>query len=118
MYKIAEELDISRLKHQNITQISFGLSYILLTLNNSSIQFSGPFIFKFDGKVYETEEVYPVVSDFGLLNLLEKKIEEIICDDERVSLTLEFSEGSFLLLKSNEMYECFEINIDGKRYIV
>lgn len=118
MYKIPEEVDITKFKNQTLSQLTFGLNYILLTFNNFSIQFSGQFYFRFDGKDYEKEEVYPVYSDYGLLNLLEKKIEAIYCNEERSSLTIEFGENSFLTLKSSEMYESFELNIEGKRVIV
>src|SRR5690606_37321205 len=118
MYKIPEEIDITKLKNQILSQITFGLNYILLTFNNSSIQFSGQFFFRFCEQDYEKEEVYPVHSDYGLLNLLEKKIEAIYCNEERSSLTIEFGENSFLVLKSSEMYESFELNIEGKRVIV
>jgi hypothetical protein len=118
MYKLPEEINITKFKHQIVVQISFGLNYILLSLTNYSIQFSGPFLFRYGEKEYERDEVYPVNSDLGLLNLLEKKIEAIYCNSERTSLTIEFGKNSLLSLKSNEMYESFEINIDGKRIIV
>lgn len=118
MYRLSEELDVTKLNDKIISQISFGLNCIVLISDNCSIQFSGPFLFKFDGKIFEREEVYPISSDFGLLNLLEKKIDKIYCNDERTTLTIEFGEDLFLILKSNDMFECFEIDIDGRREIV
>jgi hypothetical protein len=118
MYKIAEDINLNSLKNLIISQISFGLNYILLSMDDSSIQFSGPFLYKYNGMQFERDEVYPVNSDFGLLNLLEKEIEDIYCNDERTSLTIHFGDDFILCLKSNEMYESFEMNIDGKRVIV
>jgi hypothetical protein len=118
MYRIPERIDINKFKGLSLSQLAFGLNYILLVFDNCSIQFSGQFLFKFDGQEYEREEVYPVNSDFRLLNLLEKKIENIHCNQERTSLTIYFSQDSFLCLKSNEMYESFELNIEGERVII
>ncbi|HRK59396.1 MAG TPA: hypothetical protein PLI74_07120, partial [Candidatus Kapabacteria bacterium] len=80
MHKLSEEIDIALLKNQTVSHISFGINYILLSLDASSIQFSGPFTFKTEEKEYEREEVFPVKSDFGLLSLLEKGIESVYCN--------------------------------------
>jgi hypothetical protein len=118
MYKIPESLDINKFKGKTLSQIAFGLNYILLMFDNCSIQFSGQFLFKFEGQEFEREEVYPVNSDFKLLNLLEEKIESIYCNQERTTLIIYFTKDSFLSLKSNEMYESFELNVEGERVIV
>jgi hypothetical protein len=118
MYKIPKEIDVSTLKNEVVSQISFTLDHIFLSLNNSAIQFSGPFIFKFNGIEWKQEDVFPVNSDFGLLNLLGKKVQEIFCNNERTDLNIEFEDNLFLKLESNNSYECFELNIDGKRIIV
>lgn len=118
MYRIPERVDIDKFKGQTLSQIAFGLNYILLMFDNCSIQFSGQFLFKFEGREFEREEVYPVKSDFMLLNLLEEKIESIYCNQERTTLVIDFTNDSFLSLKSNEMYESFELNINGERVIV
>lgn len=118
MYKIPESLDFKKFKGQTLSQIAFGINYVMLTFDNFSIQFSGQFVFKFSGQEFESDEVYPVSSDFKLLNLLEEKIESVYCNLERTSLTIYFPKDSFLSLKSNEMYESFELNIEGERVIV
>jgi hypothetical protein len=118
MYRLSEEIDICILEDQVLSQISFGINYIQLSFNNSSIQFSGPFLFKSGEQKHERDEVFPINSDFGLLFLLEKKIQSVNSNEEKTSLTLKFDENLFLVLKSNEMYECFEINIAGTRVIV
>ena len=118
MYTIPEGIDIPAYKNQTLSQISFGLNYILLTFNEFTVQFSGYFFLKIDGQEVESEEVYPVLSDYGLLKLLEKKIENIYCNKDRSSLMIEFGENTSLLLKSNALYESFELHIAGKRIIV
>ena len=118
MYKIPIDIDILKLQNDVVSQITFGMNYILISFNKGSIQFSGSFLFQFESKIYQRDEVYPVDFDFGLLKLLEKKIKNIFCNKERTSLTIEFEGNLVLFLKSDEMYESFEINIDGRRVIV
>lgn len=118
MYKIPEEVQIEQFKDQVISEISFGLSYVKLFLDHCYIQFSGQFSIDNNGMQIDLNEVYPVNSDFGLLNVLEKKIIESKCNVERTILTLEIENNFTLTLFSDDNYESFEIIIDGKRIIV
>ncbi len=118
MYKIPEDFNVNSIKNDIISQIAFGLNFITLFFSNGLIQFSGSFSFLYDSRKHEYEEVYPVQDDFGLLNLLEKRIVQVSVNNERNVLILEFETGAILELISNKEYESFRLNIDGKEIIV
>jgi len=118
MYKIPNDLEIVKLKNELISQVCFGLNHIILFFSKGSIQISGSFSVCINGVTFSYLEVYPVNNDFGLLHLLEKRIVNVNIKDERTSLRLEFEGGIILNLKSNELYESFEINFDGRRVII
>ncbi len=113
MYKIPESFDISVLKSEIINQIAFGLNFVTLFFNKGFIQISGSFSFRYLGKQFNYYEVYPVKNDFGLLQILEKKITDVTLANNREELKIEFEGGVILCLMGNEMYESFIINIDG-----
>lgn len=75
MYKIPESFDISVLKSEIVSQIVFGLNFVALFFNKGYIQISGSFSFGYFGKQFNYDEVYPVKDDFGLLQILEKKLQ-------------------------------------------
>ena len=118
MYSLPKDINLEKIKNETISQIAFGINYVLLVFTKSSIQFSGPFSFKSKGRIETRDEVYPVDFDFGLLQLLEHKITHINCSSERTSIVIVFEDGSELSILSSEMYESYEINMDGERIIV
>ncbi len=118
MYKIPVDLEIIKFKNERINQITFGLNVIILFIGKNFIQFSGSFLLQVKGETFYHKEVCPVKNDFGLLQLLELKITNIYTNDERDILLLDIEGDIVLKLLSNEMYESFEINIDGRRIIV
>ena len=118
MYKIPKDIDFKNLNQQTLSHITFAPNYVLLNFDNFSIQFSGHFEISNDSQQISKNEVYPVDTDFGLLSLLGSKIDSIDCDTERSSLTIKFPGNYVLYLGSNDLYESFEMNINGKRVIV
>ena len=118
MYKIPVEIKLSELVNELINQISFGYNYVILSFEKGSVQFSGPFSIEYNGLTTEYGEVYPLKGDFGLLQFIENRITHIDTNEERNCLIIEFENKGKLCLKSNEMYESFEININGERIII
>lgn len=114
MYKIPENFDISVLKDEVINQIAFGLNFITLFFNKGFIQITGSFSFTFSGKQKNYNEVYPVVNDFGLLRILEKKVTNVSLNANRDVFIIKLEDGLTLCLKGNEMFESFMINVNGQ----
>jgi hypothetical protein len=73
---------------RNIFYISFRLNLVTLLFNKGFIQFSGKVSFKYLVYTKKYEEVYPVISDLGLLRLLEKTIIDAQIDASRVILKM------------------------------
>lgn len=118
MYRIPTDVDLNKLLKKRVTQISFGLNYVLISFDEISIQFSGPHEIGFHHTKTQRDEVFPANSDNGILNFLERTVEQVTCNNERTSLTLNFGIDMYLVIASNKQYECFEIFIDGKREII
>lgn len=115
MYKIPENFDIQGVKNEVISQITFSLNVISLHFGKGFIQFSGAFSMLYnDGQKVTYEEVYPVYNDYKLLELLEKKINEISTNERRTDLIITFEGNNVLCLNGDENYESYLINIDGK----
>ena len=119
MYKIPDYFKISCIKNNVISQIAFGINFITLFFNKGFIQFSGSFSVQFNNQRFDYDEVYPVQNDYGLLKLLlEKEIVNVLTNERRNSLVLEFDGKIILELNGNEEYESFRLNLDGFEIIV
>lgn len=117
MYKIPSDFNSERLCGQTITQICYGINTISIMIDIGYIGFEGSFVFKNNGERVEVDEIYPA-KDWGLLNLLEKKITNIEIDSERTILTLHVEDNMLLSLIGTPFYESFSVKIDGKEFIV
>ena len=118
MYRIPDDFNLINIKNEVIIQIAFGLNFITLFFSKGFIQFSGSFSFYDKGQKYDYEEVYPVQDDYNLLKLLEKKITQVITNEDRNVLILEFEDKIILKLIGSESYESYTLNIDGKEIII
>lgn len=118
MYKIPLEFDVNTLKGQLIIQIAFGLNYIIFLFDNGFVQLSGSFSIYFNNRKTKYNEVFPVTSDLGLLNLLEKQIIKAEVNENRSTLILEFEAGTTLELIGNEEYESYRIKMNGQEFII
>lgn len=103
---------IKKLEGKIITQVSFSLNTILLFFSEGYIQISGGYSVQAKGKSHIIDEVYPVKSDNGLLNLLELSIKRIEIDDDNKCLKLFFDNKVELNLLSDDHYESLLIKID------
>jgi hypothetical protein len=113
MYRIPENYNIDALIGETIFQIAFGLNFITLFFNGGYIQLEGAFATTFDNNTREYDEVYPVKSDFGLLQLLEHKIVGVKVNSNRDVVSLLFENGSSLKLIGNENYESYVISLSN-----
>ncbi len=113
MRKVSKSFDVSILRNEIIIQVAFGLNYVLLLYSKGFIQFSGCFSIEQNSDQDNYDEVYPVKSDLGLLQLLEKKITSISLNEKSKKLNLKFEDGISLCLIGNERYESFIIKNDN-----
>jgi len=119
MYKIPVDFNLDVLKGATINQISFGINLIVIFIEKVGfISIDGSFSFMFENNKTYYEEICPNKSDFGLLNLLEKKIVEIIVSEDRENLTLNFEDNVTLTLIGNKMYETYRLNFNGREIII
>ena len=119
MYQIPHDFEITTLRNEVISHIAFGLNVITIFFHKGLlIQFSGPFSIHYEGKTFSFEEVCPVSNDFGLLQLLEKKIIDVSINEARTTLSLTFETEVIVSLLSDEWYESFEIHINERRIII
>jgi hypothetical protein len=118
MYKIPTDFNLRKIENERISQIAFSLNSVSLFFNDGFIQFSGSFSLFYQNQESNYYEVYPVRTDYRLLNLLEKKIEKISVDDERTILIIKFEDEIILKLIGMKEYESYKININQKEIIV
>lgn len=119
MYLIPEDFDSMLLENSFITQISFSVNTISLFFEEIGyITIEGNFSFERKGQKMEYKDIFPIRSDFGLLNLLEKKLINLDIIDERSGLKLEFEDNMVVYLVGIDNYETFKINIKGKEIVI
>ncbi|MFA6572077.1 MAG: hypothetical protein WCT77_12665 [Bacteroidota bacterium] len=123
MYKIPIELDLKIFLNTNIGQICNTVSTITFFFERNSeetgrvhigfINISGRFILEYKRKKnkYDT---FPLINCGLLLNLLEAIVIDIYTDSSRSELTIVFENGYKLTLINNEMYESYELSINGQ----
>lgn len=112
MYTLSKEYDLTRLQGAIVQQVCFTKNNISLLLANIGfITIEGRFTL-FDGKGNKSEfDVYPVDKDFGLLNLIEQKIEKAVTNEVRSDLILTFDNEHVLVLIGDENYESYSIKV-------
>ena len=118
MYKIPQNNNYFTLNGKKIIQITFGLNFVTLFFENGFIQFSGAFYVENNRKSKNYDEVYPVNSDYGLLEFLDKEVVNVSILENNEALGLDFQDNFKLILKSNEFFESFVNNIDGHEDII
>ena len=112
MYTLSKEYDLTRLQGAIVQQVCFAKNNISILLGNVGfITIEGRFTL-FDDKGNEFRfEVYPVDKDFGLLNLLEQKIDKVVTNEERSDLIFTFDNEQVLVLIGDENYESYSIKV-------
>ncbi|ATL45715.1 hypothetical protein COR50_00250 [Chitinophaga caeni] len=119
MYFIPKEFDFSQLKGDYIQQICFSINNIVLFLERKgSIKMEGRFTLSDEHGNLCIYETYPVNKDFGLLKLLEQRIEELNTNETRSDLIISFENGFVLKLLGEEGYESYTLNIGEDRIII
>ena len=119
MYKIPTNYNIEKLRGAIVETISFSPNTIVISFgNNGLIAIEGFFSFSLDSKKNEYTELYPIKSDFRLLNLLGLAVTNLIINKNRNSLVITFDKNCELELNSNEMYESFKIKVKGNEQII
>jgi hypothetical protein len=117
MYKIPENFNISQLKGEVIFQIAFGLNFVSLFFDKGYINIEGSFFISINNQKNQFN-VYPIQNDFGLLQLLEKKIIEAETNIERDRLVLLFENEYSIELVGDIGYESYTIRIGEDEIIV
>ncbi len=120
MYKIPLNFDIQKLKEKQVQQICFSINSITISFGidefiNIETDFS---IIDKLGKCQVTSQLYPIASDYGLLQLLEKSIIDVATNELRDVLTLGFEEGMIIKLHGNPSFESFVIKLGSEKIIV
>lgn len=118
MYKIPTGFKSDILKGELISQITFGLNFIMFFFDKGYIQLSGKFSVDFGNEKFYYEEVYPVTNDFGFLRLLEKSIIGTDIDANRNILTLVFEDAVTLHLIGNSEYESYKVKVNEEEFVV
>jgi hypothetical protein len=115
MNEAPEKNYINKIVNKTISSVSYGLNVITLGFSNGNIYFSGSFMISFKNKRFLYDEVFPVTNDFGLLELLEKRIVKVNNIDDGICFS--FENECSLELYCNEYYESFTLNIEGVEFI-
>src|SRR4051794_22001106 len=118
MYQFPDSFDIKQFNGAIIQEIYFSASTVsLITGHSRWFMFTGRFIFN-DCQEEIEFEVYPVVSDFGLLKLVGQTIEKIVIDELDSSLLIYFGNKMTLNLLSSRNYESITIKFDDHDIII
>ncbi len=115
MYQLDVNFDLNSFVGKKVLQICYSASEISISWNNEEwLQFMGPF--SINGKYIDV--IYPVKSDFGLLDLIEKKVTDAKTNQARDSLILVFDNKYELVLIGNPFYESFILKSEQGTIIV
>ncbi len=117
MHKIPEDFNFHVIKGKTIDQVAFGSNVITLYFDGGYIQIEGNFEYTDSERTVTFEEIYPISHDFGLLQLLDTAIIDIMTTT-RETLILTFNNGHRLILQGVDQYESFSVCVDGKTIIV
>jgi|GEM_PF-2517737 len=114
MYTLSKEFDFTRLQGAVVQQICFSKNNISLLLEKIGyITIEGRFTLSDDRGNKFDFEVYPVDKDFGLLKLIEQKIEKVATNEMRTDIIFTFDDGHVLVLIGDENYESYSIRVDN-----
>jgi len=112
MYTISNNYDLKRLHGASVQQICFSANTATLLLEGIGfVTIEGRFSVTNEVGIKKEFEVYPVSSDFGLLKLLEQKIQKAYTNDKRSDLILEFDSNYTVVLLGDDNYESYVIKI-------
>jgi|GEM_PF-4136929 len=108
----------SYLKGQLVQQIAYSINTISILFESGDyVTTSGFFELSNQNKTAICNELFPVSSDWGFLELLEKKIVSIDSNKIEKSLIIHFEDEIKLVLFENENYESYDLYINNKRIV-
>ena len=110
MYSIPSDFDLDQFKGAIVQQICFAQNVISLMLGASTyISFEGEFILTTENSKTNNHKVYPVVNDYGLLQLIKQEIKEISVKNSNSDLLILFGNNSSLTIIASKQYESYSI---------
>lgn len=119
MYKIPLTFDISNLIGKQIQQVCFSINTVTLSFGvDEFINIETEFSIDKHGNSSSSGELYPVSTDYGLLELMEKSILRVEINESRDGLALTFDDNIILRLNSKANYESFSIKIGKEKILV
>ena len=116
MYTIPAGFNLTQFHGAIVEQICFALNNICLMLNNCRyISFEGDFHFYEETQNHPgIMSVYPVNKDFGLLKLLEQKIEILEVEQVSSNLLVVFENKMKLKLIASINYESYSLKSEDQ----
>ena len=119
MYKIPEDIDTTFLLGEEVIMVCFNLNQVYIHFeSNIQVAIEGEYsIVAADGKE-SLFEVYPVISDNGLLRLLGRKVKQVKICEFRTDLSIQFDNDTVINLIGSDSYECYSIKINERWIIV
>jgi len=118
MYSIPENFDPEKLTSRVIEQISFTLNSVCLSIGRGDFICINNSFYLEERGINIFHEIFPVETDFGLLNLLEKKILRIEVSQNRKELLIFIENDSVLKLCNDDNYESYSIRLDNEDIIL
>lgn len=108
MYNIPENYNFDIFKGRIIQQVCYSINNIVISFDlELSIMFNTELKIKFEGKMYEYSNIYPINHDYLLLNLLEKTVNKIVVEGDELLIIL--CDSTVVILYNNPHYESFSI---------
>ena|ERR1700744_4257968 len=118
MYKLPDDITNIFLKDDVVKMICFNINQIYIHFESSIyITIDSRYILTQKG-IDRPLDVYPVISDSGLLSLLEKKVKRISISDLRHDINIYFEDNLSIKLMGNLNYESYSITIKDRRIII
>ena len=120
MYKIPKTFNKQKLTGKIVQQISYASNVICIFFETAEYLkiMGGTFVFCQNEQTICCESIYPVKSDLGLLNLLDKAIINTDINDSRDTMTITFDGNITLILKGNDYYESYEVKLNDEYILI
>lgn len=123
MYKLDATFDHISLLDSIVVSVSYFVSEIRILFSNNSkykeIVIFGSLCIEIKGEKRHFNEIYPINEDYGLLNIIDRKVTEVKINDSRTELSIFFGEHIVISIENDDFFETLHIRDgDGKTLIM
>ena len=118
MNKIPKETNLDGMRGAKVVGVAYASKAIDIQFDEDGlIHIEGPFCYSIGAEIHDCAKIFPA-KEYGLLNLLDKKVREIKPSSSQEDLTITFADSSKLTLFADSDKDSYSVQYGKIDFVV